>query len=217
MKSDLENVFPVRDPSWIVELDKELNTEEVNNLEVLADSREGKLGMDKVRTKKFFLQVGEGIIKQFPIWLDNMLIQIKAERGDNPKGKDVVFLRANKIEEHHHWQWWEDMAEFYQVAKSEFQNVKLEGAMAELSDYLTELSRYAALPVAMAAINYVIETDAAIMTKSVAEPLREKINDESALRWVEAHAKGDVEHSATSRKLIIEGVAKNPELQAEVE
>ena len=140
------------------------------------------------------LQIGSGIIDAFPFWLGNMLTR-------SVHHKINLFLRANCLEEHEHWRWWKDMAHHYGIQDSQFCTVKLSYDVAELNRYLTTASTSFGLACAMGAINFAIETGAAILTAEVAPGMSRTLNGKERL-WIEAHASGDPDHSADSRELI---------------
>jgi pyrroloquinoline quinone (PQQ) biosynthesis protein C len=156
--------------------------------------------------RRSMVQAGVGIVQPFPFWLAAM-----KERTE-PGTKAHTFLAENEEEEASHWAWWQDMGGAYGLTPEDFDNVTLRPPMQELSDHLTEVSRSGELPVAIAAVNYCIETGAAQMTGMYSTGFVEKLGEEAG-RWVAVHREGDVEHSRISRELLVELTEGDPELQ----
>jgi pyrroloquinoline quinone (PQQ) biosynthesis protein C len=152
------------------------------------------------------VQAGVGVVQPFPFWLAAM------KQRTEPGTKAHDFLAENEDEESSHWAWWLDMGKAYGLTPEDFEDVTLRPPMRELSDHLTELSRSADLPVAIAAVNYCIETGAAQMTGVYSADFAEKLGEDAG-RWVAVHREGDVEHSRISRELLVELTEGDPDLQ----
>jgi pyrroloquinoline quinone (PQQ) biosynthesis protein C len=156
--------------------------------------------------RRSMVQAGVGIVQPFPFWLAAMKERVE------PGTKAHAFLSENEEEESSHWAWWQDMGKAYGLTPEDFDDVTLRPPMQELSDHLTEASRSAEMPVAIAAVNYCIETGAAQMTAVYSAGFAEKLGEEAG-RWVVVHREGDVEHSRISRELLVELTEGDPDLQ----
>jgi pyrroloquinoline quinone (PQQ) biosynthesis protein C len=104
------------------------------------------------------------------------------------------------------------MGKAYGLTERDFEGVTLRPAMQELSDHLDDVSRNAPMPVAIAAVNYCIETGAAVMTGAYTPGFAERLGEDAG-RWVAVHQEGDVEHSRISRELLAELTEGDEELQ----
>jgi pyrroloquinoline quinone (PQQ) biosynthesis protein C len=156
--------------------------------------------------RRSMVQAGIGIVQPFPYFLAAM-----KERAE-PGSKAHTFLDENEEEEAAHWAWWLDMGKAYGLTEKDFEGVTLRPPMQALSDHLTEVSRSAPMPVAIAAVNYCIETGAAVMTGAYSPGFADSLGEEGG-RWVAVHQEGDVEHSRISRELLVELTEGDEELQ----
>lgn len=194
---------PNDSPAWLLELDRrsEQHLEKLLELPLVAET-------NRERMRYAMLQAGVGIVEPFRHWLTNM------KQPTQPGTPAHDFLAENEEEETLHWEWWIDMAAPYGLRKQDFADVTLSPQMRELSDFLRDTSRSAPLPVAIAAVNYCIETAAAQMTAAVSEDFAERLGERAGL-WVRAHREGDVEHSRIARELLATLTAEDPALQGQ--
>ena len=190
-----------RDPAWLLDLDEKCKPYLAKLVKVTPISEASD---DKMR--QGLLQAGVAIVEPFRHWLTRM-----KERTE-PGKPAHTFLTENQEEETLHWMWWLDMAEPYGLRKEDFDKVTLSRPMRELNEYMWECSRSAPLPVAIAAVNYCIETAAAQMTAAFTNAYADRLGDKAG-RWVQAHKEGDVEHSKTARELLVDLTAGDPALQ----
>jgi len=196
-----DTTIPDTARTWLAELDERCQP----YLEALSElPRIVERDADIMR--RSMVQAGVGIIQPFPFYLAAM------KQRTEPGSKAHTFLAENEEEESAHWAWWLDMGKAYGLTPEDFQNVTLRPPMQELSDHLDEVSRSAELPVAIAAVNYCIETGAAQMTGVYSPGFAEKLGEEAG-RWVAVHREGDVEHSRISRELLVELTEGDPDLQ----
>jgi len=195
-----ETTLP-HNPDWLVALDEQIQPN-LKKLISLAPVSEASAE----RFSNGLLQAGVGIVEPFRHWLTNM--KDRAEAGTPLH----TFLAENEEEETRHWKWWLDMAEPYGLKSEDFASVTLAPKMRELTDYMDETSRTAPLPVAIAAVNYCIETGAAQATAAFTKGFTAKLGDKAGL-WIEVHRKGDVEHSATARELLATLTDGDPPMQ----
>lgn len=192
-------------PAWLRELDERCQP----YLQAMLEFPK-TVELDADRMRNALVQAGVGIVEQFPHWLAAM------KRRVEPDTAAHTFLDENEEEESAHWAWWLDMAKHYGLDTKDFDGVTLRPPMQALSDYLTEVSGTAPLPVAIAAVNYCIETAAAQMTAAFSPGFDEKLGEDGG-RWVVAHKEGDVEHSRISRELLAELTEGDEELQRRTE
>ncbi|MFL6130132.1 MAG: iron-containing redox enzyme family protein [Mycobacteriales bacterium] len=162
--------------------------------------------LDADRMRRSMVQAGIGIVQPFPHWLAAMKQRVQSG------SKAYRFLSENEEEEAAHWAWWLDMGRAYGLTSKDFDNVTLRPPMRALSEHLTEVSRSAPMPVAIAAVNYCIETGAAQMTAVYSADFAERLGDDGG-RWVVVHREGDVDHSRISRELLAELTEGDEELQ----
>lgn len=188
-------------PAWLRELDERCRP----YLEAMIQFPQ-KVERDPEIMRRSMVQAGIGIVQPFPHFLAAM--KDRAEPGS--KAHD--FLHENEEEEAAHWAWWVDMGKAYGLTEKDFADVTLIPSMQALSDHLTEVSRSAPMPVAIAAVNYCIETGAAVMTGAYSPGFADRLGDEAG-RWVAVHQEGDVEHSRISRELLVELTEGDEELQ----
>ena len=188
-------------PAWLRDLDERCRP----YLQALVKFPQ-KVERDPEVMRRSMVQAGIGIVQPFPYYLAAM-----KERAE-PGSKAHTFLDENEEEEAAHWAWWLDMGKAYGLTEKDFEGVTLRPPMQALSDHLTEVSRSAPMPVAIAAVNYCIETGAAVMTGAYSPGFAERLGDEGG-RWVAVHQEGDVEHSRISRELLAELTEGDEELQ----
>jgi pyrroloquinoline quinone (PQQ) biosynthesis protein C len=188
-------------PAWLRELDERCQPYLQAMLEF---PQTVELDDDKMRTS--MVQAGIGIVEPFRHWLSAMKQRVE------PGTKAYQFLDENEAEEAEHWDWWIDMAGAFGLTRADFENITLRPPMQALTDYLTEVSRSAPLPIAIAAVNYCIETGAAQMSAAFSTGFDEKLGN-TAGRWVAVHKEGDVVHSRISRELLGELAGDDENLQ----
>ena len=188
-------------PAWLRDLDERCRP----YLETMVQFPQ-TVERDPEVMRRSMVQAGIGIVQPFPYFLAAM-----KERAE-PGTKAHTFLDANEEEEAAHWAWWLDMGKAYELTEKDFEGVTLRPPMQALSDHLTEVSRSAPMPVAIAAVNYCIETGAAVMTGAYSPGFAERLGDDGG-RWVAVHQEGDVEHSRISRELLAELTEGDEELQ----
>jgi len=187
-------------PAWLRELDQRCQP----YLQALSEFPR-IVETDPDRMRRSMVQAGIGIVRPFPFWLEAMKQRVQ------PGTKAYEFLAENQDEEAAHWAWWVDMGKAYGLTEQDFDGVQLRPPMQALADHLTDVSRNAPMPVAVAAVNYCIESGAAQMTGVYSAGFAERLGDGG--RWVAVHREGDVEHSRISRELLSELTDGDPELQ----
>ena len=188
-------------PAWLRELDERCRP----YLEAMLEFPR-KVERDPDTMRRSMVQAGIGIVQPFPFYLAAMKQRVE------PGTKAYEFLDENEEEEAAHWAWWIDMARAYGLTEKDFEGVTLRPAMQALSDHLDQVSKSAPMPVAIAAVNYCIETGAAVMTGAYSPGFAERLGEEGG-RWVAVHQEGDVEHSRISRELLAELTEGDEELQ----
>ena len=188
-------------PTWLRELDERCRP----NLEAMLEFPR-KVENDPETMRRSMVQAGIGIVQPFPFYLAAMKERVE------PGTKAHEFLNENEEEEAAHWAWWIDMGRAYGLTEKDFQDVTLRPAMQTLSDHLDQVSKTAPMPLAIAAVNYCIETGAAVMTGAYTPGFAERLGEDGG-RWVAVHQEGDVEHSRISRELLAELTEGDEELQ----
>lgn len=188
-------------PAWLRELDERCRP----YLEAMVEFPQ-KVERDSEMMRRSMVQAGIGIVQPFPFFLAAM-----KERAE-PGTKTHTFLDENEEEEAAHWAWWLDMGKAYGLTPEDFEGVALRPPMQALSDHLVEVSRSAPMPIAIAAVNYCIETGAAVMTGAYTPGFAERLGEDGG-RWVAVHQEGDVEHSRVSRELLAELTEGDEEMQ----
>lgn len=209
-----------RDPRWVPGLRGRL-TRRLKDMKqapfVLAASA-GPKALDRNETRRFMVLVGNSIIRNFPYWLDVLNARVEGaykkacnlrkNRRLRKRLKELFahlsrFLRANRIQERHHWKWWFDWADVYGLKKKDFEPGRAVTCYGSemLTQHLEHMVWTAPLVCAVASLNLVIESLSAhlsaIVYKGIGASLTEK-----AGQWLKEHAEGDPEHSADAWEFV---------------